>query len=521
LDPISGRCAKGSSGKMTVLDYYKLEELPFGVTPDSRYLFLTPTYKEALTSLVYGIEAGCGFVALIATPGLGKTTLLFEILNILRDKARIVFLFQTISTPLDLLRSLLSGLGERDLQGSLVEMQIRLKDLLTEQYRLGKRVVVVVDEAQNLDDSVLELIRMLSNFETARDKLIQIILSGQPQLAENIGSPELLQLRQRITIFARLLPFTLEETAQYIRHRLRVAGYNSDMPLFTRDALTLIAEASEGIPRNINTLCFNALSLGSALQQKPIDRDLLRKVVADLDVGPLRKRSHSLPKADDRRRVKILESTSITTKKAVFAGRLSNLAVAAVVLLTVSVALVESRRWTGRPAPQPPPAVIAKPAPVAEVQPGTPSAAPPDTVALPPAPSTAIANAAPQIAPAAAAVEDSHVPTAGPSTAEDHAAAPADRSTAFPAAPASLVAEQAPPLEDAVRTVQVAPGQTLLGICIKKFGSCTSELLRQIHELNPSLNNPDHIESGQSIRVPVLAAQSGAVEPTPRDSRTQ
>jgi general secretion pathway protein A len=507
---------------MTVLDYYKLEELPFGVTPDSRYLFLTPTYKEALTSVVYGIEAGCGFVALIATPGLGKTTLLFEILNILRDKARIVFLFQTISTPLDLLRSLLSGLGERDLQGSLVEMQIRLKDLLTEQYRLGKRVVVVVDEAQNLDDSVLELIRMLSNFETARDKLIQIILSGQPQLAENIGSPELLQLRQRISIFARLMPFTPDETAHYIRHRLRVAGYDSDMPLFTRDALTLIAEAGEGIPRNINNLCFNALSLGCALQQKPIDRDVLRQVATDLDVGPLRKRSYSQPKVEDRSRVKILESTSITTKKALFAGRLFKFAVFAVVLLAVSAALVESRRWMGHPQPLGTPAVIVKPAPSAELQPATAHAALPDTVALPPAPSTEVANAGPRTAPAASNIEDSHVPAANPSTAQaDHTAAPPDRSIASPVAPASLVAEQTPPPEDSVGTVQVAPGQTLLGICIKKFGSCTSQLLQQIHELNPSLNNPDHIESGQSIRVPVLAAQSGNVEPTPRDLRTQ
>src|SRR5271170_2623757 len=229
---------------MIVLDYYRLEEQPFGVTPDSRYLFLTPSHKEALASLIYGIESGCGFVSLIATPGSGKTTLLFETLHILRDKARIVFLFQTISTPLDLLRSLLSGLGVRDLQGGLVEMQIRLKDLLTEQYRLGKRVVLVIDEAQNLDDSVLELVRMLSNFETARDKLIQIVLAGQPQLAENIGSPELVQLRQRVSIFARLNPLTAEETALYVAHRLRVAGYaSSDTPLFTKDALALIAQA--------------------------------------------------------------------------------------------------------------------------------------------------------------------------------------------------------------------------------------------------------------------------------------
>ncbi len=315
-----------------VLDYYKLEEQPFGVTPDSRYLFLSPTHREALSSLIYGIESGCGFVALIAAPGSGKTTLLFEALNILRDKARIVFLFQTIATPLDLLRSLLSGLGVRDLQGSLVDLQIRLKDILNEQYRLGKRVVVVVDEAQNLDDSVLELVRMLSNFETARDKLIQIILAGQPQLADNIGSPELLQLRQRISIFARLKPFTLEETCLYIAHRLRVARYSSDMPLFTRDALALIAQNSEGIPRNINNLCFNALSLGCALQQKPIDREVVRQVIADLDIGS-RRQGLPAPQAGESGTEKNPAVGLGASTPSVFAEWLPKVAVAAMVLL--------------------------------------------------------------------------------------------------------------------------------------------------------------------------------------------
>jgi general secretion pathway protein A len=514
---------------MTVLDYYKLEELPFGVTPDSRYLFLTPTYKEALGSLVYGIEAGCGFVALIATPGLGKTTLLFEILNILRDKARIVFLFQTISTPLDLLRSLLSGLGVRDLQGGLVEMQIRLKDLLTEQYRLGKRVVLVIDEAQNLDDSVLELVRMLSNFETARDKLIQIILAGQPQLADNIGSPELLQLRQRISIFSRLTPFTPEETTLYIRHRLRVAGYKSDMPLFTKDALAIIAESSEGIPRNINNLCFNALSLGCALQQKPIDRDVLRQVVADLDLGPRRRRGYPPPKPEERPKVKVLESTSITTKKAVLSGMVSKIAVAAVLLVAVSTALAlfESQRRGDHPAAQPVAAVMVRPAPVASVQPSPPPSMEVTDSAPPPGPpsatvaSPARSNATSSSA-TASAVKDVDLSTVAPSvTQADPGAEAADRSAAMPIAPPLSVADQAQQPQDAVGTVQVAPGQTLLGICIKKFGSCTSELLRQIHELNPSLNNPDHIESGQSIRVPVLAAQTNTGEPTSRDARTQ
>src|SRR6202789_479695 len=120
---------------MTALEYYELQEQPFGVTPDSRYLFLTATQKEALNSVIYGIESGCGFVALIATPGLGKTTLLFQTLGVLRDRARIVFLFQTISTPLDLLLSLLSDLGSRDIQGSMVELQLKLKDVLADHYR--------------------------------------------------------------------------------------------------------------------------------------------------------------------------------------------------------------------------------------------------------------------------------------------------------------------------------------------------------------------------------------------------
>ncbi len=483
---------------MMVLDYYRLEEQPFGVTPDPRYLFLTPTHKEALDSLIYGIEAGCGFVALIATPGSGKTTLIFEMLHILRDKARIVFLFQTISTPTDLLRSLLSGLGVRDLQGNLVEMQIRLRDLLTEQYRLGKRVVVVIDEAQNLDDSVLELVRMLSNFETSRDKLIQIVLAGQPQLADNIGSPELLQLRQRISIFARLQPFTPEETTLYILHRLRVAGYNSDMPLFTKDALALIALCSEGLPRNINNLCFNALSLGSALQQKPIDRDVIRQVIGDLDIGPRRKRSTVPSKSAEKGKEEILEF--IPADNRTFGGWFPKIAVAAVVLLAVGLGLLESQRWLGRSAAaQPPLTVTAKPEKVVSDPVVSVLSPPPQHDAAMPAAIPSPAPPAPAAAPTAPYV------------------APADRPAPVAAAPPLLVAAHTPQPIDSVGTVRVAAGQTLLGICIEKYGTCTSQLLQQIHDLNPSLNNPDHIESGQNIRIPVLAAQSNAAE-QPRDT---
>jgi type II secretory pathway predicted ATPase ExeA len=270
-----------------VLEYYKLQKQPFGVTPDTQYLFASETHREALASLLYGIETGRGFIALIAKPGMGKTTLLFRCLSQLQGKAKTVFLFQTISTPLDFLHALLADLGIQELQGGITELQAKLNDVLLEQSRRGERLVVVVDEAQKLDASVLELVRMLSNFETPREKLMQIILSGQPQLATKLASPDLVQLRQRISILARLRPFSREETTLYVDHRLRVAGYNSAVPLFTPAALQSIAAHSAGIPRNINNLCFNAMSLGCALKRRTIDLDIVREVVADLDLEPM------------------------------------------------------------------------------------------------------------------------------------------------------------------------------------------------------------------------------------------
>jgi general secretion pathway protein A len=477
-----------------VLDYYKLQEQPFGVTPDSRYLFLNPTYKEALTSLIYGIEEGCGFVALIATPGLGKTTLLFQTLDLLRDKARIVFLFQTISSPLDLMRALLSGLGVRQMPGNLVEMQLRLKDLLTEQYRMGKRVVLVIDEAQNLDDSVLELVRMLSNFETSRDKLIQIILSGQPQLAENIGSPELLQLRQRVSIFARLKPFTAEETALYVAHRLRIAGCASDMPVFTKDALALIAQCSEGIPRNINNLCFNAMSLGCALQQKPIDRYVIREVVADLDLGPWRKTNSVAVQPEEKSTPNapaIFSTGTPSASAGKFASWLPKVAASIVVLLALSGALFEGYRWLSRP-------VSAQPAAMASVPSDT------DTSAQ----TTPTASAQQDLSPPNAVVSGDSPASVVDSPPTAQANSPVQQAISRASSSSTSTTDPTSQPGDSAGIVLVTPGRTLLGICVEKFGTCTPELLQQIHELNPTLSNPDHIESGQKIRIPVLAAQS-------------
>jgi len=270
-----------------VLDYYELKEQPFGVTPDPRYNYPSPTHREALASLVYGVNTGRGFMALIARPGMGKTTLLFQLLRQLEGTAKTVFLFQTLCSPRDFLWGLLADLGIKCRSENIVEMNWELNRFVLRESRAGRRLVIAIDEAQNLDSAVLEVVRMLSNFETPREKLVQIILAGQPQLAEKLASPYLVQLRQRISLLARLEQLTLEQTRQYIDHRLQVAGYSSQTPIFGEQALALIAKHSEGIPRNINNLCFNSLSLGCALKQRTIDQEVIQEVLADTELTSL------------------------------------------------------------------------------------------------------------------------------------------------------------------------------------------------------------------------------------------
>lgn len=268
------------------LDYYGLKEQPFGVTPDPRYLYETPARQEALAGLVYGIETGRGFMALVGPPGTGKTTLLFELLDRLHDSARTAFLFQTQCNSRELFHYLLSDLGVDPRGQNLAEMHTQLNEMLLAEAKAGRHFVMIIDEAQDLEESTLETVRLLSNFETARAKLLQIILAGQPRLAEKLSSRGLLQLRQRISILSHLEPFAAAEVSDYISHRLRVAGYQGP-PLFTSEALAMIFSLSQGIPRDVNNLCFNALSLGYALEQKVIDQTLIEEVSRDLNLGPL------------------------------------------------------------------------------------------------------------------------------------------------------------------------------------------------------------------------------------------
>jgi type II secretory pathway predicted ATPase ExeA len=280
------------------LRYYGLNEQPFGMTPDNRFLYLSASHREALASLIYGIESGRGFVSLIAEPGMGKTTLLFQLMERLRNSARTVFLFQTQGNTREFLANLIADLGLEPGDQDLGALQRQLNEILIQEAQLGRQFVLIIDEAQNLENSVLESVRMLSNFETSRSKLMQIVLAGQPGLAEKLGRPELEQLRQRVSILCRLNPFTPEEVVDYIDHRLETAGYKGK-PLFTTEALAIIAEVSSGIPRNINNICFHALSLSYAKQQKQVDRAIVEEVLSDLKLDVKRPRPEHPPAQRD------------------------------------------------------------------------------------------------------------------------------------------------------------------------------------------------------------------------------
>jgi type II secretory pathway predicted ATPase ExeA/phage tail protein X len=280
---------------MMLLDYYGLNEQPFGVTPDPRYLFFSEGHREALAAIYYAIEERRGFSALVAKPGMGKTTLLFRLLESLQESARTAFLFQAGQDSRDFLDSLVRDLGIAAKSTDLPALHDALNTMLVKEMEENRRVVVVIDEAQNLTEQMLEQVRLLSNFETPAAKMIHIVLAGQPGLADKLGSPALTQLRQRVGSVAHLPALNLKEITQYIDHRLSAAGYRGPQ-VFASDALENIAAVSEGIPRNINSICFQSLSLGFVYQKRQIDTAIVREVSRDLELRKETQTRHTGPK---------------------------------------------------------------------------------------------------------------------------------------------------------------------------------------------------------------------------------
>jgi len=271
-----------SSRLKDLLDFYGLRELPFGVSPDPRFLYPSPQHREALSSLSFGIENQVGIVALIAEPGIGKTTLLFDILHRHNQNASTAFIFNTQCSGPELLRQVVVELQIPDAE--IETDPIRLHQMFTafaaSQMRT-KPVVIIIDEAQNLENKALETLRLLSNFEAADQKLLHIILAGQPQLADKLRHPSLTQLLQRVTMVSRLERFSRQEIEECIKFRLQVAGFDGE-ELFSAEALDLIANASGGIPREMNRICLNAMQRGFVGQQRQIGINAVEEILADL-----------------------------------------------------------------------------------------------------------------------------------------------------------------------------------------------------------------------------------------------
>lgn len=294
------------------LDFYGLREQPFGVTPDPRYFYPSASHRKAFESLIRGVQYQIGFALLIAEPGMGKTTLLFDLLKTHRTSAETAFIFNTQCTPHEFLRELLHELRITTVENDMVRLQSDFKLFVIDRART-KPILLVIDEAQNLSDSVLETIRILSNFETPKRKLLHIILSGQPQLADNIRQPHLLQLMQRITLVDRLERIPSAEIDAYIRHRLRIAGHDGS-PLFSPEAVAKIDLQSGGIPRSINRLCFNALIAGADVGAKELSGDIIDQVADDLDLGFGAGRNRTKPNTAMRHGTTAEANTSATTE---------------------------------------------------------------------------------------------------------------------------------------------------------------------------------------------------------------
>jgi len=266
--------------------HFGFTQAPFNITPDPSFLYLSPSHREGLAQLRYGIEARRGFIVLTGEVGTGKTTLIQTLLSELPESTHTALIFSSIANPLDLMRYVCE-------EFKLVEPleQLRdshdyiylLNDFLLRQYRDGENTALIIDEAQNLPSDVLESVRLLSNFETTKDKLLQILLVGQPELNDRLNAPQLRQLKQRVTLRHHLRPLTINDCQEYIASRLKHAG--GSPRLFTSRAIEAIHQYSGGLPRLVNAICDNSMINAYALDYRQIEPALIQEVAEDLHLS--------------------------------------------------------------------------------------------------------------------------------------------------------------------------------------------------------------------------------------------
>ena len=259
--------------------FYGLKETPFRMTPDSKFFYPSPKHTEALSSLLYTIQQRKGFVVITGEIGAGKTTVCQALLRKLDFNTKVARIFNTHLTNRELLVAVLEDLEIPYQMGTKGKLLSQLYDYLITQAFSGINVVILIDEAQNMTPTVLEEVRMLSNLETEKEKLIQIVLVGQPQLQDKLKMPKLEQLRQRVVLHYHITPLNVQETKEYVRHRLDVAGGNPET--FHEEALDRVYAFSKGVPRLVNLICDGALLSGFLYNQKRITLEIMDEVMRE------------------------------------------------------------------------------------------------------------------------------------------------------------------------------------------------------------------------------------------------
>jgi general secretion pathway protein A len=269
-------------------DFFGFRERPFDLTPNPRFLVLTESHREALSNLIYGISSRKGITLLIGEAGSGKTTIIRTALERQPERVHCVHVHNPTLSREEFVQmlALRFGLSEAAAQ-SKTRMLMELEALLRSRRERGETSVLILDEAQSLPLDLLEEIRLLANIETDDEKLVQVIIAGQPEIVDRLNSQSLRQLKQRVALRCHLRPLTLPETAGYIGGRIRAAG-GVDARVFTREAVSLIHEASLGLPRTVNVIADNALLGGLAAGQRPVGSQLVREVCRDFDIMPVR-----------------------------------------------------------------------------------------------------------------------------------------------------------------------------------------------------------------------------------------
>ena len=265
-------------------DFFRLRANPFNLNPDPRFLYESACVQEALACLTYGVQSRKGFVMLTGEVGTGKTTLLNRLLKVLRAKGEsTAYIFNPMLSVGEFVEYMLADFGIPCASTDKAVQLRKLNSFLLDRFMAEKTAVLIVDEAQNVSDSVMEEIRLLTNFETVTSKLLQIILSGQPELEERMRAPQLRQLRQRIAIRAKTRALSAEDVRAYMSFRLKTAGADLDA-IFLPDAVKVVHQYSAGIPRVINLVCEHALINGFADQICPVTADIIYTIVKELEL---------------------------------------------------------------------------------------------------------------------------------------------------------------------------------------------------------------------------------------------